>query len=386
MNEPSEDADQVVDLIAKFVRRELMPLENEYLKRLARGLTPYLPTEHNERLRTVSMELGLWGLDAPADMGGSDLPNVAMVRVWEELAKSPVPFQLPPDTPNLRMLQAIGTAEQKTKYLQPYIEGRVTSGIAISEPGAGGDPAGMKTRAVLDGDTWVLNGRKIWISNARDADFLIAMARVGDGQGREGITSFIVERGAPGFIVERDIPMVGGGFTYEVVFDDCRLPASALLGQVGRGYEPMQLRLRARRLDMGASAVGMTQRALDVMVEHAKQRVTFGVPLADRQAIQWWIADTASRLHACRLMVRDAAAKVDAGRSASHEISMVKVYATELAYDTIDHAMQTLGALGMTQETVLSPMWHRARLMRIYEGPSEVHRQSIARRVLEGRA
>jgi acyl-CoA dehydrogenase len=386
MDETASEADQIVELVAKFVRRELMPLENIYLQRHAKGLEPSLPPEDHERLRSVSKDLGLWGLDAPADMGGSDLPNVVMVRIWEELAKSPVPFQLPPDTPNLRMLQAIGTPEQKAKYLQPYIEGRVTSGIAISEPGAGGDPAGMKTRAVQDGNEWVLSGRKIWISNAKNADFLIAMARVGDGSGREGITSFIVERGAPGFIVEREIPMVGGGFTYEVVFDNCRLPASALLGKVGQGYEPMQLRLRARRLDMGASAIGMAQRALDVLVEHAKQRVTFGVPLADRQAIQWWIANTATRLHACRLMVRDAAAKVDAGKSASHEISMIKIFGTELAYETIDHAMQTLGALGMTQETVLYPLWHRARLMRIYEGPSEVHRQSIAQRILAGRA
>ena len=385
-DETESQAALIQDLVAKFVRRELMPLENEFLARRARGVQPFLPEAQTARLRQVSKELGLWGLDAPAELGGTDLPSSVMVRAWEELARTPVPFQLPPDSPNLRMMAAIGSPEQKAKYLQPYIDGEITSAIAISEPGAGGDPTAIKTRAERQGDEWVLNGRKIWISHGKDADFLIVMARVGDGAGREGITSFVVEKGTPGFIIEREIPMVGTIFTYEIVFEDCRIPAGALLGTIGQGYEPMQLRLRTRRLEMGANAIGMAQRALDMLVEHANQRVTFGVPLADRQAIQWWVSDISTRLHACRLMVRDAAEKVDAGKSASHEISMIKVFATELAYEALDQAMQTLGALGMTQETVLYPMWQLARLMRIYEGPTEVHRQSIARRVLGRRA
>lgn len=383
MSTDNADAELVADLARKFVVRELMPLEHAYL---AGGEGAGLPADVTSRLRDVSRELGLWGLDAPQELGGSDLPSSVMVRVWEEFGKTPVPFQLPPDSPNLRMLDAIGTAEQKARYLKPYIDGLVTSGIAISEPGAGGDPAGMTTRAVLEGSQWVLSGRKIWISNAKNADFLIVMARVGSGSGRDGITSFIVERGTPGLIIEREIPMVGGGFTYELVLEDCRLPEGALLGSVGQGYEPMQLRLRTRRLEMAAGAVGMAQRALEVLVDHARQRVTFGVPLADRQAIQWWIADATIRLHACRLMIRDAAEKIDSGKSASHEISMIKIMSTEMVCEIVDHAMQTLGAMGMTKETVLYPMWHRARLMRIYEGPTEVHRQAVAKRVLSGRA
>jgi acyl-CoA dehydrogenase len=280
------------------------------------------------------------------------------------------------------MMQAVGTEAQKARYLQPYIDGLITSAIAISEPGAGGDPAAMGTRAVLDGDEWVINGRKIWVSNAKEADFTIVMARVGEGSRRDGITSFIVEKGTPGFIIEREIPMLGAAKTYEIVFDDCRIPADALLGQVGNGYGPMQLRLQTRRLQMGATALGYTQRAVDMLAEHARQRVTFGVPLSERQAIQWWVADTTIQMHACRLMLRDAAERGDRGEDIRHEISMIKVYATEMSYAAIDHAMQTLGALGMTRETALYPMWQRARLMRIYEGPSEVHRQTIARRVL----
>lgn len=376
-----EQATMVRELVAKFVSRELIPLEPEVLRREARGEAG-LSGEEIQRLRDVSKGLGLWGLDAPKEMGGMDLPATTMLVVAEELAKAIVPFSFPPDSPNLRMMQAVASPAQKAKYLQPYIEGTITSAIAISEPGAGGDPTAMKTRAVREADHWVLNGRKIWISNARHADFTIVMARVGEGKRQQGVTAFIVEKGTPGFIIERDIPMLGAVNTCEILFADCRLPQDAVLGEVGQGYAPMQLRLQTRRLQMGATALGFTERAVSILAEHARQRITFGVPLSDRQAIQWWVADTTIQMYACRLMLQDAAAKVDQGHDARQEISIIKVHATEMAYAAVDHAMQTLGALGMTRETPLYWMWHRARLMRIYEGPSEIHRQAIARRVL----
>jgi len=376
-----EQSVMIRELVAKFVTREMLPLEQKVLARQARG-EPALTLEEVGHLRVTSRELGLWGLDAPVELGGMDLPAVTMLGVAEEMGRTSVPFRFPPDSPNLRMMQAVGTEAQKAKYMRPYIEGTMTSAIAISEPGAGGDPAGIRTRAHREGDQWVINGRKIWISNAEKADFVIVMARVGEGKRQEGITAFIVEKGTLGFIVEREIPMLGELSTYEIVFEDCRLPGDAVLGEVGHGYAPMQLRLATRRLEMGASAVGATQRALEMMTEHARGRVTFGVPLSERQAIQWWVADTAVKLHAARLMLRDAAEKSDRGEDIRHEISMIKVFATEMAYEALDQAMQTLGALGMTKETVLYPLWQRARLMRIYEGPSEVHRQTIARRVL----
>ncbi|MES2987371.1 MAG: acyl-CoA dehydrogenase family protein [Pseudomonadota bacterium] len=372
----------IIELVAKFVQKELIPLENEVLAREARGVHPALPVEQRARLNAISKELGLWGLDAPEDLGGMNLPATVMAGVAEELAKTAVDYEFPPDSPNLRMIQAIGTEEQKNKYLPGYIAGELHSAIGITEPGAGGDPSAMTTKAVLDGDEWVLNGRKIWIGNAKRADFIIVMARVGEGKGREGITAFIVEKGTPGYIVERELPMLGDHYTYELVFDECRVPRGALLGEVGKGYAPMQLRLLTRRLEMGATACGITQRALDMLSEHALQRVTFGVRLADRQAIQWWIADTMIRLHASRLMIQDAARKVDRGEDVRYEASIIKVFATEMAYEAVDYAMQTLGALGMSKETALFPMWQKARLMRIYEGPTEVHRQTIAKRVL----
>ena len=281
------------------------------------------------------------------------------------------------------MMLAVANADQRERYLKPYADGRAKSAIAISEPGAGGDPAAMTTRATSDGGDWVINGRKIWVSRIPYADFTIVMARTGEGKRAEGMTAFIVERGTPGFIIEREIAMIGGRRTYELVFDGCRVSGAQVLGEVGRGYAPMQLRLNVRRLQMGARCIGISRRALAMMCEHTKQRSTFGVKLADRQAIQWWIADAATRIHACRLMVQAAAATLDGGGDVRTEASMIKVFSTEMATEVVDHAMQAFGAMGMTKELPLQLMAQQVRLMRIYEGPTEVHRMAIARRILQ---
>jgi acyl-CoA dehydrogenase len=308
---------------------------------------------------------------------------VAMIGVNEEMGRTVTPYTLPPDSPNLRMLIATANDEQRAKYLEPYARGEMTSAIGISEPGAGADPAAMKTRAVRDGDQWVINGRKIWVSRAADADFTILMAVTDKDAGtRGGISAFIVDKGTPGFNVVRKIPMIGGAYTYEIVLEDCRVPRSKLLGKEGSGFAPMQLRLSTRRVQMASWCVGLSQRALDMICEYAPQRITFGAPLAERQAIQWWVADAATRIHACRLMAYDAAWKIDQGRETRSEASMIKVFGTEMAQEIIDNAMQTFGAMGMTKEMPLQLMASQVRTMRIYEGPSEVHRWVIARNLL----
>ena len=382
MFELPEEHQMLKDLVAKFVDRDLMPLEKATLAREAAGQPSGLTEEEEAKVLATCKELGLWGLDVPEKYGGANLPYSALVGVYEEQGRTVTPFTFPPDSPNLHMLIAVANDEQKKKYLEPYARGEAHSAIAISEPGAGGDPAGMMTRAVKDGGDWVINGRKIWVSRVPKADFVIVMARTGEGKRAEGVTAFIVGRGAKGFIIEREIPMIGGQRTYELVFDDCRVPASQLLGVEGKGYAPMQLRLTVRRLQMGAWSVGMSRRALDMMIEHTKQRVTFGQRLADRQAIQWWIADAAMKIHACRLMVQDAAAKADAGKDVRMEASMVKLYGTEMATEIIDHAMQSFGAMGVAKELPLQLMAQKVRTMRVYEGPSEVHRMAIARRII----
>lgn len=381
--ELSEEHAMLRDLVAKFVDRELIPLESAVLARERSGQSIGLTPEEEGPLLAKCKELGLWALDAPEAFGGADLPAVALMPVNEELGRTCTPFTFPPDSPNLHMLMQVASEEQKRKYLDPYARGEAKSAIAISEPGAGGDPAGMMTRAVKDGDDWVINGRKIWISRIPHADFTIVMALTDpEKRARGGITAFVVEKDTPGMIIEREIPMLGGHRTYEVVFEDCRLPESQVLGPVGQGFAPMQLRLTIRRLQMGAWCIGMARRALQMMCEHAKQRVTFGAKLSDRQAVQWWIADAATKIHACRLMVMDAAAKQDAGQDVRTEASMIKVWSTEMAAEVIDHAMQAFGAMGVTKELPLQLMAQKVRVMRVYEGPSEVHRMVIARRTL----
>jgi acyl-CoA dehydrogenase len=385
MFEIPEEHRMLQDLVAKFVDNELMPLESAVLKRETQGQAVYLTETEEAPLLARCKDLGLWGLDVPEEFGGANLPTVALIGVYEEQARTPVPFTFPPDSPNLHMLMAVASDAQRAAYLEPYARGTAKSCIAISEPGAGADPAGMTTRAVQDGDDWVINGRKIWVSRVPYADFLIVMARTGEGKRHEGISAFIVEKGTKGFIIEREIPMIGGQRTYELVFEDCRIPGSQLLGKLGQGFAPMQLRLTVRRIQMGAWCIGITRRALDMMMDHAKQRSTFGVKLADRQAVQWWIADAALKLHACRLMVLDAAAKQDAGQDVRTEASMVKLFGTEMAQEVLDHAMQTFGAMGVAKELPLQLMMQKVRTMRVYEGPSEVHRMVIARRLLSAR-
>jgi alkylation response protein AidB-like acyl-CoA dehydrogenase len=385
MFEIPEEHRMLQDLVAKFVDNELMPLEAAVLKREMQGDKAYLTEAEEAPLLARCKELGLWGLDVPEEFGGANLPTVALIGVYEEQGRTPVPFTFPPDSPNLHMLIAVANDEQRRKYLDPYARGIAKSAIAISEPGAGGDPAGMTTRAVQDGDDWVINGRKIWVSRVPYADFVILMARTGEGKRQDGITAFIVEKATKGFIIEREIPMLGGQRTYELVFEDCRIPARQVLGKLGQGFAPMQLRLTVRRLQMGAWCVGVARRALDMMMDHAKQRSTFGVKLADRQAIQWWIADAAVNIHACRLMVLDAAVKQDAGQDVRTEASMVKLFGTEMAQEVVDHAMQTFGAMGVAKELPLQLMMQKVRTMRVYEGPSEVHRMVIARRMLASR-
>lgn len=379
----AEEHRMLQELVARFVRDELLPLEAAVLAREASGEGAFLAPDEKTPIDERSRELGLWGLDAPADVGGADLPAVAMMGVNIELGKTVTPYILPPDSPNLRMLMATANEDQRERYLAPYVRRGMVSAIGISEPGAGADPAAMTTRAVRDGDDWVINGRKTWISRAAEADFTILMAVTDKSRAaRGGISAFLVDKGTPGFNVLRRIPMIGGHFTYEVALEDCRVPAANMLGREGEGFAPMQLRLSTRRLQMAALSIGAAERALNMMCEYAGQRVTFGVPLAERQAIQWWVADAAAKIRAARLMTYETAWKLDQRRDVRTDISMVKVYATEMAWEIIDRAMQTFGAMGMTKEMPLQLMAAQARLMRIYDGPSEVHRWVVARNIL----
>lgn len=371
------------DLVANFVADHVLPLEQTVLAREAAGQGYSITTQERAALDQCSLELGLWGIDAPEDVGGMDLPAVALVGVNEHIGSVMVPYVLPPDSPNLRMLAATVTEEQRARYLAPYVAGETVSAIVISEPGAGSDPAAMQTIATRENDEWVINGRKIWITRAEEADFGIVMAVTNKELGsRGGMSAFLVDKDTPGMNIARQIPMLGGNTTFEIEFENCRIPTSALLGVEGDGFAPMQLRLSTRRLEMSCWCIGIAQRALDMLVEYVPQRSTFGSPLAEKQTIQNWIAEAEMDIHSTRLVAYHAAWKLDNGDRARREISMLKAKATEMAWRTVDRAMQGFGAMGMTKELPLQQMANEVRLMRIYDGPTEIHHWVIARDVL----
>ena len=382
--ELAEEFRMLKDLVARFVEDHLYPLEPAVLEREASGQGAFITAEERAGLNAVSQELGLWGLDATEDVGGSDLPAVALVGVNEEIGKSVVPYVLPPDSPNLRMLAATVNDAQRERYLAPYVRGETISAIAISEPGAGSDPAAMRSSAERDGDNWIINGRKTWITRADVADHFIVMAVTDKKKGSQGgISAFLVDAGIAGLNIARKIPMLGGNFTFELEFDNCRLPGEALLGEEGQGFAPMQLRLSTRRLEMSTWCIGIAQRALDMLLEYAPQRETFGAALSERQTIQNWLADAETKIHAARLMAYHTAWKLDKGESVRREISMLKAHATEMAWEVVDHAMQGFGAMGMTKELPLQQMANEVRLMRIYDGPTEIHNWVVARDLLK---
>jgi len=376
----------IQDLVRRFVNEQLLPLEPAVLHREASGAGAWISAEERCRVDARARELGLWGLDAPADIGGADLPSLAMIGVNIEMGRTATPYYLPPDSPNLRMLMAAANDEQKKRYLEPYVRDGLVSAIGISEPGAGADPTGMITRATRSGGDWVINGRKIWISRAEDADFTILMAVTDrDGGARGGMSAFLIDRDTPGFHVGRRIPMLGGQFTYEVVLDDCRVPAANLLGEEGKGFAPMQVRLGVRRLQMAAWSIGMAERALDMMLDYAPQRRTFGAPLSERQTVQGWISRAALGIRTSRLLACETAWRLDRGEDVRTEISMLKSYATETAWSVLDSAMQLFGAMGVSKELPLALMAGQMRTMRIYDGPTEIHDWVVARNLLAGR-
>ncbi|MGE0824098.1 MAG: acyl-CoA dehydrogenase family protein [Candidatus Binatia bacterium] len=380
-----EEHRMLQDTVRRFVRQELLPLESLVLQRDTEGHTgeDLLPSEIEEKLLAKAQEAGLWGLDVPEEFGGLNLSALPKCLANEELHKTITPFIFPPDAPNLHMLMQTCTPEQREHYLIPYARGEKRSAIAISEPGAGSDPAGMQTTAVKKGDQWVINGRKIWISRAHIADFMIVMAVTDkEKRARGGITAFLVDKDTPGLILQRQIPVIGGHAPWEIVFEELTLPDSQVLGQIGQGFAPMQLRLTVRRLEIGSWCVGLAQRCLDMMIDYAKQRVTFGQRLADRQAVQWFISDAATDIHAARLMTYHGAWKFDQGEDVRQEASMLKVFATEMATRVADQAMQVHGGMGMSKDLPLEFIYRRLRPMRIFEGPSEVHRWVIARSLL----
>lgn len=384
-----EELRMLRDTVARFVREELLPLEATVIRRDAeRGLTdnPLIPPEAEEHLNKKAKEIGLYGIDVPEEYGGQNLGMLAKAIVIEELKTSIVPFVLPPDSPNLWMLRETCKGDQIQKYFIPYANGEKKSSIAITEPGAGSDPAGMKTRAEYKNGKWVINGQKIFISGAKNADFIIVMAVTDPKKGsRGGITAFLVDAGTKGLSVPSVFNTIGEFAPYGVYFDDVEVSDAQVLGEVGNGFAPMQNRLGVRRMEIACRALGYARRCVELMIPQAKERKTFGAPLADRQSVQWWIADSYQEIEMVRWITWKLAWTMDqGGKDWKRDAAMVKLQGTEMVGRVVDRAVQLFGGMGVTKDLPLEYMARASRVWRIFEGPSEVQRWLIARDLLRG--
>lgn len=382
-----EELRMLRDTVARFVREELIPLERDVIKREAeRGLTdaPLIDPDAEKELNSKARTIGLYGIDVPEEYGGQNLGMLAKAVVIEELKTSIVPFVLPPDSPNLWMLRETCKGEQIQKYLLPYASGEKKSAIAISEPGAGSDPAGMKTRAEYKNGKWVLNGQKIWISHARHADFIIVMAVTDPAKGsRGGMTAFLVDKGSKGLSIPSVFNTMGEHAPYAVFLDNIELSDDQVLGEVGNGFGPMQNRLGVRRMEIACRALGYARRCMDLMLTQANERKTFGALLAERQQVQWWLADSWQEMEMVRWITWRLAWKMDQGGDDwRREASMVKLQGSEMIARVSDRAIQLLGGMGVSKDMPLEYIARAVRVLRIFEGPSEVHRWVIARDLL----
>jgi len=386
-----DDIRQIGETVRRFVSEELMPLEKSVIERdAARGMTgtePLIAPDVHAKLLAKAREIGLWGIDVPEEYGGLGLGALAKCVVLEELNRTIVPFVFPPETPNLHMLMACCTPAQRERYLLPYARGDVHSSLCLTEPGAGSDAAAVEMRAVRRGDKWVLNGTKMFITRAEDAAFFIVIALTDkEKRARGGITAFLVDKDTPGLQLVRPIPMIGAHRPWEVLFQDVAVGDDQVLGDIGQAFVPLQNRLGIRRLEIGTRCVGQAKRALEMMLDQARVRKTFGQLLEDRQSVQWWIADSAVDIHATRLMAYQAAWRADQGETDLRlESSMIKIFATEMVGRVVDRAMQIYGGYGMSKDLPLEFLYRVVRMHRIYEGPSEIHRWQVAKHLLRGR-
>ena len=346
------------------------------------------------RLRARARAEGLWAPHLPPEAGGSSGSFLTYAHLNEEIGRS-VWGQLvfncqAPDAGNGEILWLFGTDGQKERFLRPLVEGEARSFFSMTEPEVpGSDPTTLRTRAVRDGDEWVIDGHKWFSSGAEGAAFGIVMAVTdADAEPHRRATQIVVPADAPGVEIVRAVPTMGhrgrGWTTHcEVRYTDVRVPLENTLGDVGDGFRIAQKRLGPGRIHHVMRWLGQMQRAFELLCAYALERESFGGPLADKQTVQNWIADSAAEIQACRLMTLDAALRIDQGDEARVEVSLIKFYAARVLNEVIDRAVQVHGARGLTDETPLAGMLAMARGARIYDGPDEVHRMVVARRILK---
>jgi alkylation response protein AidB-like acyl-CoA dehydrogenase len=395
-SEPSE-VTQIKRALDDFIEAEVEPLENEYDQFLGEDSERHIVDENNrqvpeyrevmETIRKKSVEAGFYGMSMPEEAGGAGMDILPRGLIGEHLAERGPGFQSAilggagGPTPILMACDD----EQREEYLDPLMEGEITTCFALSEPEHGSDPHYMDTTAEKDGDEWVINGNKYWISSGPYADFAMVFARTsGEDGDLHGITGFLVDADLDGYEVGKIHRTMGltPGAQCELIFDDVRVGEDKVLGEVDEGFQAAMNWVGGGRINIAASAVGQAQYLLDLATDYASQRETFGKPIGHRQGVSFQLADLATEIEQVRHLYRYAAWKMDQGERARKEESMAKLRGAELANEAADVAMQVHGGSGFMKSLPIEEYYRSARVLRIFEGTDEIQRRTIARELL----
>jgi acyl-CoA dehydrogenase len=393
---PSPEVESLVERIEAFMDEHVYPVEAEAIRAIDDEVRPGKPyPEILVGIRATAKEQGLWNLFLPDGEYGAGLSNWEYGILCEQMGRSPVIAPMAfncsaPDTGNMEILVDHGTDEQKQRFLQPLLDGEIRSCFSMTEPEvSGSDPTTLQTRAELtDGGEWVINGHKWFTSGANGADFAIAMVVTDpDAPPYTRASMILVPVDTPGFELIRNVSVMGhdeGPGHCEIRYEDCRVPEGNLLGERGGGFVIAQDRLGPGRIHHCMRAIGTAERAIEMMCDRANSRNSFGGPLADKQFVQDFIAKSRMEVDQARLLTLYAAWQMDTEgkRRARQAISMIKVVAANVVMDVLDRAIQVHGSLGMSDDTPLAGMWRFSRMLRVADGPDEVHKMVIARREL----
>jgi acyl-CoA dehydrogenase len=390
--EPSDKVKLLQEQLERFMNEYIYPAEPIAKQQMQETGDP--EPKILKEIRAKAKGLGLWNLFLPDREYGAGLSNLEYAPLCEIMGRSALGARAfncnAPDTGNMEILAEFGTPEQKKQWLEPLLEGEIRSCFSMTEPEvSGADPTGLRTRAERDGDEWVINGHKWFTSGAVGAKFAIVMT-VTDPKAPvyQRASQIIVPTDAPGFELIRRVPVMGhaGGAGHcEIRYDNCRVPASNLLGPEHGGFVIAQARLGPGRIHHCMRTIGAAERAFEIMCRYANERVAFGGPLGEKQFVQEWVATSRMEIDQARLLTLYAAWKMDTygKKVARQEISMIKVVAPNMMLNVIDRAMQCLGALGVSDDTPLAAMWREGRGLRMADGPDEVHKMVVARRELK---
>lgn len=368
----------------RFIAEQVIPLENDP-RQDRHGPSEELRRELVERAR----EAGLLTPHASKELGGMGLSHVAKAILFEEAGYSPLgPTAMniaAPDEGNIHLMEAVATEAQKNRWLRPQVSGQTRSCFCMTEPapGAGADPSMLQTLAVRDGDDYIINGTKWFITGAVGATYAIIMAKMEDGSA----TMFLADMDQPGIIIERAMDALDTCFTggHAVVrFENLRVPAADVLGEIGKGFRYAQIRLAPARLTHCMRWLGQARRANDIATNYVRERQAFGKTLGEHEGVGFMLADNEMEMHTTRLAIWHCAWVLDQGGQGKHESSMTKVISSEAQFRIVDRCVQMLGGRGVTGESVVARIWSDLRAFRIYDGPSEVHRWSMARHLLKG--